>query len=136
MRKFKIRIGSKMQTIFAEDSKKAKLIAQTNLGYKETDIVMAWNREFFNGSFEELEERCKLAREKMDNPIEVVSFWKSTPIMSEKKKEDGLEILRLDGYYDSIYFELGEEEKVMEIYNKLKKYNRPITPLEKYQASF
>ncbi len=60
------------------------------------------------------------------NVIEVVELWVGN--------ESHLEILRTDGYYDTIYFE--DKDKADEVYNILKVYNRDITPLEKYHASF
>ncbi len=121
MRKFKIRIGNKYQTIFAEDKSKALEIAKVNLGYKKTDIIMNFTQEFFNG-IEDLEKRCQLVK----GAIDVVEYWKG--------ETAHIEILRTDGYYDIIKFD--SVEKCEEVYNILKVYNRDITPLEKFHASF
>ena len=128
MRKFKIRIDSWRsqisQTIFADDKAKALGIAKVNLGFKEDAILLNWSREFYNDNLEDLKLRCELVKEK--NAIEVVALWVGD--------ESHLEILRTDGYYDTIYFE--DKDKADEVYNTLKVYNRDITPLEKYHASF
>lgn len=128
MRKFKIRIyaigNEDIQTIFADDKAKALGIAKVNLGFKEDAILLNWNREFYNDNLEDLKLRCELVKDK--NAIEVVALWVGD--------EAHLEILRTDGYYDTIYFE--DKDKADEVYNILKVYNRDITPLEKYHASF
>jgi len=128
MRKFKIRIDARgnkdIQTIFADDKDKALGIAKVNLGFKENDILLNWSREFYNDNLEDLKFRCELVKDK--DAIEVVELWVG--------EESHLEILRTDGYYDSIFFE--DKDKADEVYNILKVYNRDITPLEKYHASF
>ena len=128
MRKFKIRIDARgnedIQTIFADDKAKALGIAKVNLGFKEDAILFNWSREFYNDNLEDLKLRCELVKEK--NAIEVVQLWVGN--------ESHLDILRTDGYYDTIYFE--DKDKADEVYSILKVYNRDITPLEKYHASF
>lgn len=130
MKKFKIRIGSKWQTIFAENSDVALNIAKVNLGYKETDVMISWTLEFFNG-IEHLHNRCK---EYVGKNKEVVEFWGKT----EKEREYGysIEILKNSGYYDVICFEWNDDELAEKVYKELEIYNREVTPLEKYQASF
>jgi len=121
MRKFKIRIDARgnkdIQTIFAECEGKALSIAKVNLGFKEDALLLNWSREFYNDNLEDLKLRCELVKDK--NAIEVVELWVGN--------ESHLEILRTDGYYDTIYFE--DKDKADEVYNILKVYNRDITPL-------
>ena len=93
-------------------------------------------RVYFN-NIEELKAKCQLAIDKRNNPIDVVELW--TPCYlndKERKRETSIEILRPDGYYDKIYFKVGDEKLADEVYNQLKEFNREITPLEKFHASF
>ncbi len=134
MRKFKIRINNKWQTILAKDKTQALIDAKVSLGYKSTDVLMNYTLEFFNG-VEDLHERCKKIREvKGLKPVEVIEFWGKP----SEKTDYGyhFEILREDNYFDTICFEWDDDELAEKIYKELEIYNREITPLEKYQASF
>lgn len=134
MRKYKVRIDhsrsnpkGEIQTIIADSEDKAREIAKTNLGLKKNAIVMNWTREFYNDNLEDLKARCEAV--KTDKTIEVVAMWYGC-----KGVEPSLEILVEDEYWDRIYFE--DREVIEQVYDVLKKYNREITPLEKYHASF
>lgn len=81
--------------------------------------------------------KCKKTMDSLNNPIEIVQLWKPCYLGNEPKREYNIEILRPDGYYDTIYFPIGDENICYNIYIELDKcYNRKITPLEKYHASF
>jgi hypothetical protein len=134
MRKFKIKINNVWQTIFAENEKTALGLAKINLGYKETDVLINWSLEFFNG-IEDLIKRCEKTRAiKSNKTCEIVESWGKP----DKKREYGcsLEILREDNYYDKICFEWEQDELADNIYNQLEKFNTKPSILEKYQASF
>lgn len=133
MRKFTITIYGKKQTIFAETKDLAKEQAKINLGYKPTDIIPLWTREWFT-SIEDLIQRCETTKKHFGTKaIEIVESWSP---LNGKNHCGNLEILRTDGYFDEVYFEADQKELFDEVYQTLKVYNREITPLEKYHASF
>lgn len=133
MRKYKIVIYKKEQIIFATDKDSALKIAKTNLGFKETDILICNIKEFFT-NIEDLIARCEITKNHFNGKaIEIVELWNPLEI---KTYCGNLEILRTDNYYDLIYFDVDQAELLEEVYNKLKVYNREITPLEKFHASF
>jgi hypothetical protein len=133
MRKYSIRINGKFQTIIAENKDSALKQAKVNLGYDENAILMNWTREWFY-DISNLIERCENTKKHFgEKAIEIVESWEPLEI----KDDCGhIEILRTDGYFDSIHFEPNQIKLFNETYNALKKYNREITPLEKYHASF
>jgi hypothetical protein len=133
MRKFTIAIYGKSQTIIAETKELALEQAKVNLGYQPTDVVINWTQEWFS-SVDDLIARCEITKKHFgDKAIEIVELW--TPI--EIKTNCGhIEILRTDNYYDSIFFEPYKLDLLKQTYKQLEKYNREITPLEKYHASF
>ena len=133
MRKFTIAIHGKSQTIFAETKDLALAQAKINLGYQPTDVVINWTQEWFT-SVDDLIERCEITKKHFgDKAIEIVELW--TPL--EIKTNCGhLEILRTDKYFDTIFFEPNQADLMEETYKQLEKYNREITPLEKFHASF
>ena len=102
--------------------------------YNQYDTEM--KKKYFT-NIEILKQQCKQVVEKRNNPIDVVELW--TPCYlndSESKREVNIEVLRVDGYYDRIYFKVGDEKLADDVYNELKSYNREITPLEIFHASF
>jgi hypothetical protein len=133
MRKFKIKIHGKLQIIFAVDKDTALKTAKTNLGFKETDVLISNTKEFFM-NIEDLIARCEITKKHFNGKaIEIVELWEPFEI---KEYCGNLEILRTDGYYDLIYFEPDQAELLEQTYKQLKIYNREITPLEKFHASF
>ena len=78
--------------------------------------------------------RCEVTKNHFNGKaIEIVELWEP---LEMKNYSGNLEILRTDNYYDLIYFEVDQAELLEEVYDKLKVYNREITPLEKFHASF
>ena len=95
------------------------------------------NKRYFN-NIEELINQCKKVKE-TNNLIEVVGLWKPCYLNERERRnprETSIEVARLDGYWDKIYFKLGDEELAEKVYDELSKFNRKITPLEKFHASF
>jgi len=89
-------------------------------------------------NIEELKKQC-IEVKKANNPIEVIEIWKPCYLNEREKRnprETSIEVARLDGYWDKIYFKVGDEELANEVYSKLSIFNRPITALEKFHASF
>ena len=89
-------------------------------------------------NIEELKKQCIEIKE-TNNPVEVVELWKPCYLNERERRnprETSIEVLRLDGYWDKIYFKLGDEELAKSVYSELEVFNRPITPLEKFHASF
>jgi len=132
MRKFKIDMCGKVQTILAETKEIALNKAKSNLGYNETDIFCSYIKELFNG-IDDLEIRCKSV---LNTNPEIIQLWTPCSMLDESPRGAHIEILRTDGYWDSIYFEVGENDKADEVYKRLSKYNRDITALEKFHARF
>jgi hypothetical protein len=92
-------------------------------------------RTYFT-DIESLINQCKEVI-KQNNPPEVVELWKPCYLGNDKRnRETHIEVARLDGYWDSIYFHLGNEEKAQSVYDELEHLNRGVTPLEKFHASF
>jgi len=90
-------------------------------------------------NIEELKQQCKEVVEKRKNPIDVVELWKPCYLNDaerQRPRKTTLDVLRVDGYYDTIEFNIGDEALAEEVYNELKEYNREITALEKFHASF
>jgi hypothetical protein len=118
------------QTIIAETQDVALKIAKVNKGYKETDIVLNYTREVFYGA-ENIEERCiEYYSQYVKKPIEMIEIWIGC-------ETSHLEIIKPNGFSDIIHFKDEEMEIVEALYDKLALlYNREITPLEKYHASF
>lgn len=93
------------------------------------------NKTYYT-DFEVLAKQCAEVK-KERNAIEVVELWKPCYLNDkERRRETTIEILRLDGYWDKIYFKLGQEELARIVYDQLATFNRPITALEKFHASF
>lgn len=133
MRKFVIRIDGKFQTIIAENKDLALRQAKKNLGYDENQVMISWTREWFY-TIDTLIERCETTKKHFgDKAIEIVESWESLEVTDSC---GNLEILRTDGYFDLIYFEPNQVELFNSVYKQLEKYNREITPLEKFHASF
>lgn len=132
MRKFEIRLnfGKEIQTIVAENWQEAKKKALIEKGYKCDDVVFANIRQVFNDE-KSIEEICaKYYKQFEKKPIELVEYW-------EGGNNVHLDILRPDGYYESIYFTESQIKIAERLFEKLSNlYNREPTPLEKYQGSF
>jgi hypothetical protein len=93
-------------------------------------------RVYFN-NIDELKNKCIEARKARPKAIEIVEMWKPCYLNDkERKREMHLEILRVDGYWDKIYFKIGDENLAKQVYDELTQFNREITPLEKFHASF
>jgi|AntRauTorckE6833_2_1112554.scaffolds.fasta_scaffold00889_15 hypothetical protein len=81
-------------------------------------------RVYFN-TIEELNAKCEATLKARPNAIEVVEIWAPCYLNDkERKRESHVEILRPDGYYDSIYFKIGSELLADEIYTELKRFNK------------
>ena len=96
------------------------------------------NIKYSDTSLDKLKAQCIEVRQ-ATNPIEMVEFWIPCYLNEDEKKKPRkthIEVLRSDGWWDSIYFEVGQEELAKTVYNELKEFNRPITPLEKFHSSF
>ena len=76
MRKYKIVIHQKKeQIIFATDKDSALKIAKTNLGFKETDVLISNIKEFFT-NIEDLIARCEVTKNHFNGKaIEIVELW-------------------------------------------------------------
>jgi predicted ribosome quality control (RQC) complex YloA/Tae2 family protein len=126
MRRYLIQILNKTNEIIAMDRDEAVDKMKAIIGLDPSKIVCVFTTELFNG-IDDLHDRCKLVSHL--NLITVVSIWTG-------KDSCDLEIARLDGYCDTIEFDASQKELAHQIYNELKMYNRKITPLEKFHASF
>jgi hypothetical protein len=133
MRKYRIVMRNKEQIILAETYALGLNKARLNLGYAETAVIFSHTKELFNG-IDDLETRCKAVLD--TNPIDVVELCTPLQMSNEPPRGSHIEILRVDGYMDSIHFDVGDDDKAKEVYNTLSKYNREVTPLEKFHASF
>ena len=119
MRKYEVRMLKFHEKVLAINQEEAKGIAKDRLGISRDTVVCSMINEYFNG-IDNIIERINSYIEITKKPPVIDTLTPCYLFPTDPKCPSEIEILKPSGYFDKIYFEIGEEKMRDKVYDLLK----------------